>query len=68
MLAGMESPQTAIVEHNRFDALKHALDNSQPDDIILLAGKGHEDYQVMAGETIYYSDRESAMRLLEKSA
>ncbi|KGY13678.1 UDP-N-acetylmuramoylalanyl-D-glutamate--2,6-diaminopimelate ligase [Vibrio tubiashii] len=68
MLAGMENPQTAIVEHNRFDALKYALDNSQPDDIILLAGKGHEDYQVMANETIHYSDRESAMLLLEKSA
>jgi len=34
----------------------------------LLAGKGHEDYQVMANETVHYSDRESAIQLLEQNA
>lgn len=67
MLAGMEQPNLARVEHNRFDALRFALANSNPDDIILLAGKGHEDYQVMAEQTIHYSDRESAIQLLEQS-
>lgn len=66
MLAGMKAPETAIVEHSRFDALKYALDNSSADDIILLAGKGHEDYQVMADQTIHYSDREAAVELLEQ--
>ncbi|NRB65793.1 MAG: UDP-N-acetylmuramoyl-L-alanyl-D-glutamate--2,6-diaminopimelate ligase [Vibrio sp.] len=65
MLAGMASPQSAIVEHDRYNALAQALKHSSGDDIILLAGKGHEDYQVMANETIHYSDRESAQRLLE---
>lgn len=68
MLAGMANPDSAIVQHSRFDALKHALENSQSDDIILLAGKGHEDYQVMANETVHYSDRESAQQLLENNA
>ncbi|NOH80650.1 UDP-N-acetylmuramoyl-L-alanyl-D-glutamate--2,6-diaminopimelate ligase [Vibrio sp. RE86] len=65
MLAGMVEPDKATVEHDRYKALEFALNHSQPDDIILLAGKGHEDYQVLANETVHYSDRESAMQLLE---
>lgn len=65
MLKGMNKPELAIVEHNRFEALKYALAHSCEQDIILLAGKGHEDYQVMADKTIHYSDRESAQQLLE---
>ncbi|RAH25308.1 UDP-N-acetylmuramoyl-L-alanyl-D-glutamate--2,6-diaminopimelate ligase, partial [Vibrio vulnificus] len=50
--------------HDRFSALQYALDNAQADDIILLAGKGHEDYQVLKHQTVHYSDRESAQQLL----
>jgi len=53
-----------VVEHDRFSALQYALDNAQADDIILLAGKGHEDYQVLKHQTVHYSDRESAQQLL----
>lgn len=65
MLAGMSQPELAVVEHDRFKALAHALEHGTEHDIILLAGKGHEDYQVLASETIHYSDRESAQQLLE---
>ncbi|ENS4970587.1 UDP-N-acetylmuramoyl-L-alanyl-D-glutamate--2,6-diaminopimelate ligase [Vibrio fluvialis] len=68
MLAGLKAPQLASVEHNRFEALRLALSQAGEQDIILLAGKGHEDYQVLANETIHYSDRESAQTLLELSA
>lgn len=68
MLVGMQQPELSVVEHNRFEALQFALSHSKADDIILLAGKGHEDYQVMATETIHYSDRESAIQLLEQDA
>ncbi len=64
MLEGVEHKQKVRVEHHRFDALKYALDRAQPQDIILLAGKGHEDYQVIGSETVHYSDRESAAELL----
>lgn len=64
MLAGMDHPQQAIVEHQRFSALQHALNHASEQDIILLAGKGHEDYQVLADKTVHYSDRESAQQLL----
>ncbi|MEH0742208.1 UDP-N-acetylmuramoyl-L-alanyl-D-glutamate--2,6-diaminopimelate ligase [Vibrio cholerae] len=65
MLDGMAKPNLAIVEHDRYQALRYALVNSQAQDIILLAGKGHEDYQVLADKTVHYSDRESAAELLE---
>lgn len=68
MLAGLRHPQHAVIEHNRFDALNIALSQAKADDIILLAGKGHEEYQVLADHTIHYSDRESAQTLLELSA
>ncbi len=64
MLTGLEEPDMAQIEHSRFMAAKYAVDNAAADDIILLAGKGHEDYQVMANQTIHYSDRESAQTLL----
>ncbi|MGY5705148.1 UDP-N-acetylmuramoyl-L-alanyl-D-glutamate--2,6-diaminopimelate ligase [Vibrio antiquarius] len=64
MLSGLSKPAEAIVQHDRFKALSYAVENASPKDIILLAGKGHEDYQIRNGETIHYSDRESAMQLL----
>ncbi|NVD07409.1 UDP-N-acetylmuramoyl-L-alanyl-D-glutamate--2,6-diaminopimelate ligase [Vibrio sp. JPW-9-11-11] len=67
MLAGMQHPKRAVVEHDRFAALEHALRHSGDQDIILLAGKGHEDYQVVGDQTIHYSDRESAVKLLEQA-
>ncbi|MBU2896998.1 UDP-N-acetylmuramoyl-L-alanyl-D-glutamate--2,6-diaminopimelate ligase [Vibrio hepatarius] len=65
MLAGMRFPTKAIVEHDRYQALAHALQHSHADDIILLAGKGHEDYQISGNKKLHYSDRESALQLLE---
>ena len=64
MLAGLSKPESAFVEHDRYQAVKFALEQAGSNDIILLAGKGHEDYQVLKDETIHYSDRESALQLL----
>lgn len=64
MLVGLKQPQAAFVEHDRYQAVKFALENAGSNDIILLAGKGHEDYQVLKDKTVHYSDRESALQLL----
>jgi UDP-N-acetylmuramoyl-L-alanyl-D-glutamate--2,6-diaminopimelate ligase len=56
------------VQHDRFKALSYALEHASSQDIILLAGKGHEDYQILNSGTIHYSDRESAMTLLGLSS
>ncbi|WP_261816644.1 UDP-N-acetylmuramoyl-L-alanyl-D-glutamate--2,6-diaminopimelate ligase [Vibrio gallicus] len=64
MLAGISEQSSVQVEHDRFCALSYAIENATAQDIILLAGKGHEDYQIIGDKTIHYSDRESAMNLL----
>ncbi len=43
---------------DREQALRHAIEVSMPDDIILLAGKGHEAYQLIDGKNIPFSERE----------
>ena len=64
MLAGLKTPESAHVIHDRFEACQFALSQANESDIILLAGKGHEDYQVLADKTVHYSDRETAQKLL----
>lgn len=52
---------------NRFEAIEYALDHAQKDDIILLAGKGHETYQILADRTIVFDEREIVHKLLDVS-
>lgn len=64
MLAGLNHAGSVQVIHDRFEACQFALSQVNESDIILLAGKGHEDYQVLADKTVHYSDRETAQTLL----
>ncbi len=50
---------------NRFEAIEFALDFAKCDDIILLAGKGHETYQILADRTITFDEREIVRKLLD---
>ncbi|GAB6263322.1 UDP-N-acetylmuramoyl-L-alanyl-D-glutamate--2,6-diaminopimelate ligase [Photobacterium sp. R1] len=68
MLAGLTHPERVQVIHDRAEACKQAFIQAGTDDIVLVAGKGHEDYQVLAGKTIHYSDRETVQALLETHA
>ncbi|MEG1874427.1 MAG: UDP-N-acetylmuramoyl-L-alanyl-D-glutamate--2,6-diaminopimelate ligase [Angelakisella sp.] len=49
---------------DRYTAIVWAIDNLQPGDMLLLAGKGHEDYQVLHDETIYLDERLVVEQLL----
>ena len=49
---------------DRGEAVKYAIENGKPGDIIVIAGKGHEDYQEIKGVKHHMSDRE----LIEKAA
>ena len=49
---------------NRRDAITEGLSMARPGDVVLIAGKGHEDYQIMADRTIHFSDREVAEEYL----
>ena len=43
---------------DRRDAIKHAFEHAAPDDVIMIAGKGHENYQILGTETIHFDDCE----------
>ncbi len=47
-----------IVDADRQAAIHQAIDLAQPNDIIVVAGKGHEDYQILGDRTIHFDDRE----------
>ncbi len=55
-----------ITETDRFAAIKKAIDNARPGDIILVAGKGHENYQIFKDRTIHFDDREVARGIISE--
>ena len=54
------------VIENRRDAIAHALDIAEPDDVVLIAGKGHENYQEINGTKYHFDDKEIVEELLLK--
>ncbi len=63
ILAGLERPDAAIVERDRDAAIRLAYAQAANDDLILVAGKGHEEYQEIAGKHLEQSDRAVALAL-----
>jgi len=49
-----------VVIQDRKRAIKHIISQSQNNDVVILAGKGHETYQILKSETIHFDDREEA--------
>ena len=54
------------MEQDRAKAIRVAIEDAGPDDLVLIAGKGHEDYQIFADETIHFDDREVAAEVLRE--
>ncbi len=54
------------IEPDREVALEMAIDEAQPGDIVLLAGKGHENYQILRDRTFEFDDREKARAILRR--
>ena len=49
---------------DRRSAIKEAIEIARVNDIVIIAGKGHEDYQILKNKTIHFDDREEARRVL----
>ncbi|MCM1981911.1 UDP-N-acetylmuramoyl-L-alanyl-D-glutamate--2,6-diaminopimelate ligase [Lyngbya confervoides] len=64
ILSGIPESVTALVEVDRRRAIQRAIDQAQPGDTVLIAGKGHEDYQILGTEKIHFDDREEALAAL----
>ncbi|MGD2294470.1 MAG: UDP-N-acetylmuramoyl-L-alanyl-D-glutamate--2,6-diaminopimelate ligase [Candidatus Aminicenantes bacterium] len=59
-------PEKYLILPNRREAIKKALFLAQKDDTILVAGKGHEDYQIIGDKTIPFSDKKVILELLKE--
>jgi UDP-N-acetylmuramyl-tripeptide synthetase len=64
ILKGLLCPWAAEVEQDRRAAIAHAIDCAQANDVILIAGKGHEDYQIIGKEKLHFSDQEVVEKVL----
>ena len=64
ILQGLSLPAKAVVELDRRRAIAHAINCAQPGDVILVAGKGHETYQILGDEKLPFSDRLEVRLLL----
>ncbi len=60
ILLGIDQQHSAIVIRDRATAIRHTLNQACCDDVVLIAGKGDEDYQQMGDEKIPFSDRQHA--------
>ena len=66
-LVGLQRTRTPYkIEVDRERAIEAALDEARPGDIVLLAGKGHETYQVLKDRSLDFDDRAVARRLLHE--
>ena len=53
-----------VAEPDRGKAIQLAIQEAEPGDVVLLAGKGHETYQILKDRTIHFDDRETAREVL----
>jgi len=67
ILSGIDSLSTVEVELDRVQAIQKTLSQANEQDVIVLAGKGHENYQILADRTIDLDDREEVLKFYGKS-
>ncbi|MDE2089153.1 MAG: UDP-N-acetylmuramoyl-L-alanyl-D-glutamate--2,6-diaminopimelate ligase [Gammaproteobacteria bacterium] len=66
ILLGMRDPDAAYIRRERGQAIAFAIEQARPGDVVLVAGKGHEEYQLIGDRTLSFSDRERVAELLDK--
>jgi UDP-N-acetylmuramoyl-L-alanyl-D-glutamate--2,6-diaminopimelate ligase len=65
ILSGCLNPEQVLIEHDRKTAIKNAASMAAPGDMILVAGKGHENYQIIGNQTLAYDERQFVALLQE---
>ncbi|MEW8050487.1 MAG: UDP-N-acetylmuramoyl-L-alanyl-D-glutamate--2,6-diaminopimelate ligase [Candidatus Thiodiazotropha sp.] len=65
IMAGMNMSDMAMVEPDRRRAIQVAVAHASPGDLVLVAGKGHEDYQLVGEKVLHFDDREQVTAALD---
>jgi len=68
IVTGFKYPQRHIIELDRRAAIARAIAIAKPEDILLIAGKGHETYQIFAHKTVEFDDAKVAAQLCQEPA
>lgn len=68
IVKGFNQPELIKIEHDRATAIRQALQQAKAGDTVLIAGKGHENVQILATGSIPFSDREQASKVLQEMA
>ncbi len=68
ILAGIKTLDSnkIVVEIDRKSSIEMAIRDADNKDIVVIAGKGHEDYQILKDKTIHFDDKEEALKAFEK--
>jgi len=66
LAAARQGERGYLVVPDRREAIRLAVDLAHPPDAVLVAGKGHEDYQIWGEERIHFDDREEALEALQE--
>ncbi|OOF80068.1 UDP-N-acetylmuramoyl-L-alanyl-D-glutamate--2,6-diaminopimelate ligase [Rodentibacter caecimuris] len=60
IVSGFSNMDNVGLVSDRAQAIEFAIQGAQKNDLILIAGKGHEDYQIVGNEILHFSDQETA--------
>ena len=66
MEAGVTGEQNYTIIADRKEAIRFAINQAKPGDVILIAGKGHETYQIIGSEVLDFDDRLVAKEAIEE--
>jgi UDP-N-acetylmuramoyl-L-alanyl-D-glutamate--2,6-diaminopimelate ligase len=64
IMKGFERPGAATVAQDRAQAIRLAIAEAREGDVVLIAGKGHEDYQIIGRQKTHFDDRQVALEAL----
>lgn len=68
IVAGFQNTSKVMVEIDRRKAIEKAIDLATPDDIILIAGRGHETHQIFARHSVEFDDRKVTAQICQEKA
>jgi UDP-N-acetylmuramoyl-L-alanyl-D-glutamate--2,6-diaminopimelate ligase len=68
IIAGLAPGKRIAVEPDRRSAIRLAIGKAEPGDLVVIAGKGHETYQIVGSERLHFDDREEAVAALRERA